>query len=191
MQNHEVIPAFDMLLEELDAIIPELNQKGAHLMEEKKYSKARDIITKAESVITFQEKVRALRDEWLNLEVPATRKKAKKKKPVKRKVTKLLKQGLRTPNDAFHLPILKALVQLGGSGQVQDVLKAVEEMMADQLNKYDYQSIPSNPKIIRWENNAQWARVKLIEQGFMASDSPRGIWEITDAGRERVAQSDQ
>jgi restriction system protein len=132
-----------------------------------------------------------LRDEWLNLEVPATRKKAKKKKPVKRKVTKLLKQGLRTPNNAFHFPILKALVQLGGSGQVQDVLKAVEEIMADQLNKYDYQSLPSNPKVIRWENNAQWARVKLIDEGYMASDSPRGTWEITDAGRERVAQSDQ
>jgi hypothetical protein len=74
---------------------------------------------------------------------------------------------------------------------VQEVLKIVEEMMADQLNKYDYQSIPSNPKIIRWENNAQWARVKLIEQRYMASDSPRGIWEITDAGRERVSQGDQ
>jgi hypothetical protein len=190
MQNNEVIPAFDMLLEELDAIIPELNNQGARLMEEKKYTQARDIIAKAESVIAFQEKVRALREEWLNLEVPSTRKKAKKK-PVKRKVTKMLKQGLRTPNDAFHLPILKALVQLGGSGQVQEVLKIVEEMMADQLNKYDYQSIPSNPKIIRWENNAQWARVKLIEQRYMASDSPRGIWEITDAGRERVSQGDQ
>jgi len=191
MQNHEVIPAFDMLMEELDAIIPELNQQGARLMEEKRYAQARDIITKAESVIAFQEKVRALREEWLKLDVPATRKKAKKKKPIKRTITEVLEPGLRTPNDAFHLPILKALVQLGGSGRVQEVLKIIEEMMADQLNKYDYQPIPSNAKVIRWENNAQWARVKLVEQGYMASDSPRGIWEITDAGRDRVSQGDQ
>jgi len=190
MKNNEVIPAFNMLLEELDAIIPALNKQGARLMEEKKYSQARDVISKAESVIVFQEKVKALRDEWLNLDVPSTRKGTKKKKRVMRKVTKLLKQGLRTPNAAFHLPILQALVQLGGSGRVQEVLKIVEEMMADQLNKYDYQSIPSNPKVIRWENNAQWARVKLIEEGYIASDSPRGIWEISDAGREKVSQGD-
>jgi restriction system protein len=28
-----------------------------------------------------------------------------------------------------------------------------------------------------------WARNKLKDQGLIAANSPRGIWEITDAGR--------
>jgi len=188
MNTKEVIPAFDMLLEELDAIVPELNKQGAQLMKEMKYDQARQIIAKAEAVVTFQGKVSALREEWLRMAVPATKKPEKKGKPVSRKMTKMLKQGLRTPNDAFFLPILQALVKLGGSGRVQAVLEVVEEIMGDQLNKYDYDSLPSNPKIIRWRNNANWARWKLVQEGLLADDSPRGIWEITEAGRQRVRE---
>jgi len=191
MEKYEVIPAFDMLLEELDAIIPELNQQSAQLMEEKKYPEARKIISKAESVIAFQSKVKALREEWLSMAVPPTQKSPEKKKPVKRKMTKMLKQGLRTPNEAFHLPILQALIQLGGSGRVQEVLDIVEDMLGDRYTKYDYQAIPSNPKSIRWRNNAQWARLKLVQDGYLANDSPRGVWEITEAGRKLLGDGQE
>jgi hypothetical protein len=186
MNSKEVIPAFDILLEELDSIIPELNQQGAKLMENKKYNEARKIISKAELVIDFQRKLKDLREEWLRMAIPSTKKPPKKIKTRKRKTTKMLDAGLRTPNEAFHLPILQALVQLGGAGKVKDILDRVEEIMAGRLNKYDYDSIPSNPNIIRWRNNAQWARYTLVQEGYLADDSPRGVWEITDAGRERV-----
>jgi hypothetical protein len=141
MQNYEVIPAFEMLLEELDAIVTLHNQQGAELMQAKDYSKAREVIAKAEAVLAFQAEVKTLREKWVQLSVPPTPKAPKKKKPVKRTVTKLLKQGLRTPNQAFHMPILQALVQLGDSGRVGEVLDRVEGMMKNQLNKYDYQTI--------------------------------------------------
>ena len=58
--------------------------------------------------------------------VPTTKKPEKREKPILRKMTKMLKQGLHTPNDAFHLPILQAPVELGGSDRVQAVLDVVE-----------------------------------------------------------------
>ena len=87
------------------------------------------------------------------------------------------------------LPILQALVQLGGSGRVIEVLDRVERMMKEQLNKYVYESLPSNPKELRWRNNAQWARLNLVQAGYLASDSPRGIWEISEAGRALVLEA--
>lgn len=33
-------------------------------------------------------------------------------------------------------------------------------------------------------NTAQWARNSMVKEGLMASDSPRGIWEITDEGEQ-------
>ena len=80
----------DSLLEQLESIIPELNKQGSQLMQEKKYDQARQIIAKAESVVAFQGKVSALREEWLKMAVPATKKPQEKKKPVLRKITTML-----------------------------------------------------------------------------------------------------
>ena len=183
MQNHEVIPAFEMLLDEMEAVVEGLNQEGAQLLTAGKYDEARALIGKVESINAIREKVQALSEDWRDLGLTAPSKPTDQKETVRRKMTKLLKQGLRTPNEAFRLPITQALVQLGGSGRVSEVLDLVEEMMKDQLNTYDYQTIPSDPNVIRWRNNAQWARLKLVQEGYLASDSPRGVWEITEAGR--------
>jgi len=186
--SDNILTSLEILLDELDSIIPDLNQQGARLMDEKKYAEARQVIAKAEAVVAFQAKVQGLREEWVRMAVPPTRKPKKKVRPIKRTMTTMLETGLRTPNQAYLLPILQALVRLGGSGKVGAVLDLVEEIMGDQLNKYDYQSLPSNPKILRWRNNAQWARLKLVQDGYLASDSPRGVWEITEAGRQRVRE---
>lgn len=37
---------------------------------------------------------------------------------------------------------------------------------------------------IRWRNTAQWARKTIVQEGLLASDSPKEIWEITRKGRE-------
>ena len=101
-----------------------------------------------------------------------------------------LAKGLRTPEDAFRLPILRALVQLGGSGKMQAVLDLVHEEMAPQLNHHDYEPIPSNPNLPRWQNSTQWCRAKLIRDGALRSDSARGLWEISNEGRAWAAQDE-
>jgi restriction endonuclease Mrr len=55
--------------------------------------------------------------------------------------------------------------------------------MKVKLTWYDMQKLPSSGEIL-WENTAQWVRFYLVRQGFLSKDSPRGVWEITDKGRE-------
>ena len=184
MKEHEVVPAFEMLLAEIEDVVNRLNQEGAQLLTAGKYEEARALIEKVEVINIIRDKVQSLSDDWRKLGLKTPQKPVDKKKPFQRKVTKFLKQGLRTPNEAFHTPILKALIDLGGTGRVKEVLDRVEELMSDQLNKYDYETLPSNPNELRWRNNAQWARWRLVQNGYLASDSPRGVWEITDAGRQ-------
>ena len=186
MENHEVIPAFEMLLVEMEAVVEGLNQEGAQLLTAGKYDDARALIEKVETINIIRNKAEALSEDWRKLGLITPQKLVDKKKPIQRKVTKVLKQGLRTPNEAFHTPILRALIDLGETAQVKKVLDRVEELMSDQLNKYDYETLPSNPSELRWRNNAQWARWRLVQNGFLASDSPRGVWEITESGRAWV-----
>lgn len=193
MINREVVPAFDMLLEELDSIIPELNQQGSALMNEKKYLEARGVITKAESVIAFQAKIKALRDEWLGMEVPATkvRQPAIKKQPkkkVSRTTTTKLEEGKRTKNKVFHMPILQFLVNQGGSAQFHQIEKGLEIEMADTLNQYDWETLPDG-KTIRWKNNVGWAKTPLLNAGYLSTTAPIGTWQITEAGRQALEDS--
>ena len=56
--------------------------------------------------------------------------------------------------------------------------------MKDRLTEYDYEPLPSNPKIIRWETTASFERHEMVRDGLISSDSPRGIWEITQVGKD-------
>ena len=101
-----------------------------------------------------------------------------------------LQRGIRTPEEAFRRPILEALVELGGRAPINEVLKRVETKMNSILNVYDLQPLPSNPTIIRWQNTARWCRSTMVREGFLKNDSPRGIWEISERGREALQKNE-
>jgi hypothetical protein len=87
----------------------------------------------------------------------------------------------RTPEKAYHIPILEALEQLGGRGYVHQVLDIVYERMKDRLTEDDLKPLPSG-RGLRWRNTAMWARVILVQNGLLKQDSPKGIWELSQAG---------
>ena len=93
-----------------------------------------------------------------------------------------------TPQKEYEIPLLEVLVEVGEGGKVSDICNKVEEKMRSRLKPADYEKLKDGQNI-RWKNFAQWARQKLIEEGFMKSDSPRGIWEITDEGRTYLAKT--
>ena len=88
------------------------------------------------------------------------------------------------PRTRYALPILKALNQLGGSAATSEVLKAVRQLMKGQLKPIDLSSRPAGH--LYWENRIHDMRRELINRGLMQANSPRGIWEISDAGREHL-----
>jgi hypothetical protein len=189
MAKQEKILALDLLLEELDQIVLRLNEEGAGLFKAGKYDQARALLSKVESVTGFRGKVLCLKEDWKALNVPVTRKLAHPQDRSARAASPPLKPGLKTGHEEFRYPILAALVRLDGSGQVREVLHIVEEIMGDQLNIYDYQPLPSKPNSVRWKNSASWARYNMLQDGLLAADSARGVWEITAAGREALEKA--
>jgi hypothetical protein len=100
-----------------------------------------------------------------------------------------LARGLRTPEAAFVLPILRALEQLGDSAPMQQVLERVGVAMKEELREVDYQSLKSDPGHPRWNNTAQWARQTMVDDGLLKRGSPRGIWEVTAAGKQHLRRA--
>ena len=99
-----------------------------------------------------------------------------------------LRKGLLLSEDQYELPLLQTLTELGGGAPMSVVLDALEPKLKDKLTTYDFETMKDG-KTLRWHNRAQFVRLALVKQGDMKSDSPRGMWEISEQGEARVSGS--
>lgn len=71
---------------------------------------------------------------------------------------------------------------------MSEVLTRVFAKLRDRLKPKDLEKLSSGTTV-RWKNKAQWERQRLKSEGYLKTDSPRGIWEITDKGRDLYKSS--
>lgn len=173
--------AFEILLEQIEVEIDLINKVGSRTFERRDYDSAREAIQRATQATELRDKMMSLRKEWETL--TASRQDIQEESiRAERRHLGRLQRRLRTPEIAYYQPILRALSELGGSGKMNDVLERVEQTMQGTLTGVDYQPVASDPEMPRWRNTAQWARYSMVKEGLLKQDSPRGVWEITEAG---------
>jgi len=80
----------------------------------------------------------------------------------------------------YWLPILSIIADAGGSAPANDVIDALEERMGGALKDRDRETLRNGE--VRWRNRARFARLRMKERGLLSNASPRGVWEITEAG---------
>lgn len=84
----------------------------------------------------------------------------------------------------FEIPLLQALVKFGGKAKPKDVYPVVEKIMG--LNPKDYPEYEKyKSKVIKWQNKTAWAR-EYLKRKNQLDGSERGIWKITEIGKDRV-----
>ena len=105
----------------------------------------------------------------------------------KKRKQRTLSQGSKTHNSEYRIPILQVLTDLGGRGKVNEILRRVYEKMKDVLNSFDLEVLSSGFDV-RWRNAAQWERNTMVNQGLLEKDSSRGIWEITESGKNYLKE---
>lgn len=184
----DVFIAFEMLQKEIETEIDLVNRVGTRALERRDYKSASKAIERANQVTTLLDKVMSLRKESEALTTVHRGNQEEEAIGSERHNPGRLQRGLRTPEEAYYQPILKALNESGGSARINNVLIKVENSMRGRLKQVDYEPLSSDPEMPRWRNAAQWARNSMVKEGLLKSDSPWGIWEITDAGRMALAK---
>jgi len=178
---NDVDTAFEILLEEIEGIVATYIRENQAACQARDFQTARKMIERAELITAFRQKVDAVRKEWETLEELPYDPRTSTTAP-----THLgrLPRGVRTREEAFYVPILQALVDLGGAAPVREVLEKVGSHMNDILNEFDRQFLPSDPDEPRWRNTAKWARNTLVQDKRLVYGSRYGIWEISQEGRD-------
>lgn len=183
-----VSSAFEMLLEEVEAEIDFVNGVGSKAFGGRDYEKAKEALERSGVLTAFRDRVAGIRKEWEEMAAAAERDEDEETRAQRRNLGKLRK-GQRTPESAYYRPLLQVLDQMGGSGKVADVLERIGKLMKPILKPVDFDPLASGPDNPRWRNAAQWARNSMIRDGLLKADSPRGVWEISDKGRQTLKDS--
>jgi len=96
-------------------------------------------------------------------------------------------EGRKLPQREFRLPLMKLLLELGGSADVSKIRKVLEPRMAPLLSEADYALVSSGDP--RWWNAACWERADLVREGLFLEYSPRGVWELSESGKALATRS--
>ncbi|HET9180004.1 MAG TPA: winged helix-turn-helix domain-containing protein [Terriglobia bacterium] len=179
--------AFEILLEEMETEIEVINQSGAKAFAARNYDAARAVLERADQITALREKLAGLRNEWEKLVPVAGANGAGSKKNGSHDLSRL-HRGIRTREVAYFKPILQVLNQMGGFGDMADVLERLPKLMKGTLTDLDFEPLAANSEVPRWWNTAQWAQSAMVAAGLLKSDSPRGIWEMTEAGHKLIAE---
>jgi restriction system protein len=183
MVSEGVKTAIELLLEEVGRTYNTLNRELQKAVELEEFDRVQYITRMCQEVKAFKEKVENLKREWRAIFSGVAYTPTKNGSCRKKENKSRLKRGLRTPEEKFILPILEALIELGGEAHARDVLERVHAKMKNILNTYDYEDLSSNNQK-RWENTTQWVKYKMVEEGLLDRNVPRGVWRITEKGRK-------
>jgi hypothetical protein len=86
----------------------------------------------------------------------------------------------------YTIPILRYLVKSGGSALTDDVCNAIGRQFEDKFQPADLRTTRSAPGELVWRNEVRWQANNLKRRRLLhpTATSGRGMWSITEAGRE-------
>lgn len=102
-----------------------------------------------------------------------------REKPTLKKLAKGKKRSLapKTPAITLRHEIIRALKKLGGRASVSDVVAQIGNQLDGKLVAGDLTWREATNEYA-WQNNVKWERYRMIQEGILRNDSPRGIWDL-------------
>jgi len=194
----EVGEALTMAADEVEGVIAALKRSAKQAVDADRFDEVQRVTQQIESVRQFVATLDSVRRDWIAIRGSSRSRRRPPTQlpapaPKQRRHLGHVAPGAKTSQPDFWRPVLEAVVELGGSGEVSTVLSVLEKNFGHNFKPADRELLPSarKPDDLRWRNTAQWARVELVAEGLLKNDSKRGIWEISDAGRAWLAEQRQ
>ena len=86
-----------------------------------------------------------------------------------------------TPQDYYRLPILKALIYLGGNAKLPEIAGFIEKEMKNKFKKGDHEKGTSGFEKL-WVEMVSHEKETMINEKLISEDTKSGQWEIIQNG---------
>lgn len=87
----------------------------------------------------------------------------------------------------YRIPILKALIFLGGSSEEVEVTEFVKKEMKNKFTKLDLEK-PDDGDKENWINNLYFETATMIDEGLLANEASNKNWEIAQKGIDYLSK---
>lgn len=167
---HGVVKALRAVRMATQMSLKGLNQVASQRMARGDYAAAEVLAAKGKEIRQFQLEVEAIAKRW-------------------RDVCRTGGGGAKasaTPLWTYYQPILKALVEAGGTAARMELEPGVERLMSARLQPEDREPLGRGSH--RWQVMIRRARKHLADEGWIES-GPSATWRITDAGRRAAEKA--
>lgn len=179
--------AFQVVIQELKSSLERAREQGERAFKERHYAEAQVKAQAAEQIEKDFQALMLAQEHWKKHWSDVA---PKERDPIRTTQVRVGRspKGARTQEKAFRFPILQALVDMNGRGNVRYVLDKVGKLMEGKLKPIDFEIIESANET-RWRNTAKWERSRMVKEGLLKSNSPVGTWEISEAGQQALKES--
>lgn len=92
-----------------------------------------------------------------------------------------------TDHSSFRLPILKALIFMGGSSEKDEVIEHVGKEFKGKLKNSDFE-IQNGEKFERWILNLNYEAELMLNEGLLNDSSQKNTWEIAQKGIDYLSK---
>ena len=87
----------------------------------------------------------------------------------------------------YRIPVLKALIFLGGSSEVIEVTDFVRKEMKNKFTAKDLE-IPEGEEKEKWINNLYFETATMVDEGLLSNESSKNTWEIAQKGIDYLSK---
>jgi len=108
----------------------------------------------------------------------------KPKPPLEKKIKSDEKEI--SSSKTFRLSILKALIYLGGSARLNEVMDFIERDLKNKMKPGDFEKLKNNE--LKWQKMVKIERDNMTNEGLLSSESSSGTWEIVQKGIDYLSK---
>jgi hypothetical protein len=200
LDGSEIKQTFSRLFDGVNKLIIEMKKKGSEEVLNGSISEAQKLLAKIIPYQNFYEKLKIAKDAFNEIENINTEKTEKNRSSQQQKVNEPEVENIdeeifeeveefeeeekviiQTPQESFRIPILKALIYLGGSSEEEEIIEFVKKDMKNKLSKSDFE-IPEGEDQERWKSNIYFETANMIDEGLLSNESTNKKWEIAQKG---------
>jgi len=187
--KEEVISSFTSLFSNVDNLISEMKLHGSEEILNGSVVEAQKLLGQILPYQNFYEKLEEAKRVFDSIEsvpieeIELVREKieALDQEEIDREVQEANNEDEITSQVNFRIPVLKALIFLGGSSEEIEVTDFVRKEMKKKLTEKDLET-PKGDDKERWLNNLYIETATMIDEGLLSKESSNKNWEIAQKG---------
>jgi restriction system protein len=156
----DVNAALCLLSDEVKAEISRIRNEGADAMKAGDYETAKSVIDFAGGLETFAGNVGKLIEQWNDIAKQHDAEPEAVKEIVGKSFFGKARKGTITTHEDFYVPLLQALVNLGGGGKTQKVVDEVGKLMKGKLKPKDFELLSTGSNGTNLRRICHWGQMR-------------------------------